>query len=332
MQGLTTRALVKRGQKYLRAKRNYFAQDFINDRRRGSNLIPDFDHFRGLFRKDAESIDRDLKSGNNNLIEGAKRKIRLAVFDDHILKRSNNKEMLAKKEARRANKSFIDPLLKNKETRAERAKQLAAERASKASQVQQQTQKAAESTVKQGVEKVAAGLAVGAKKLADKKKEQQKEFAEADYKDLDSRAKKELREYRNKLAKELNFKRNEINKKLADELTAAKNAKFGSEFEISAAKSKAHFGRNRAASEASSKARFKRLDSLGDTNSRRIQSEISINRHEAIADELRAKKALGKSLKKIGYTGLGLAGTAALAYGGKKLYDKYKKDQDSEKN
>lgn len=89
--------LSKEGQKYLRAKRNYFAQDFINDRRRGSNLIPDFDHFRGLFRKDAESIDRDLKSGNNNLIEGAKRKIRLAIFDDHTLKRSNNKEMLAKK-------------------------------------------------------------------------------------------------------------------------------------------------------------------------------------------------------------------------------------------
>lgn len=111
---------------------------------------------------------------------------------------------------------------------------------------------------------LAAGLAVGAKKLADKKKEQQKEFAEADYKDLDSRAKKELREYRNKLAKELNSKRYKINNELAD--------------------------------------------------------------------ELRAKKALGKSLKKVGYTGLGLAGTAALAYGGKKLYDKYKKDQDSEKD
>lgn len=179
---------------------------------------------------------------------------------------------------------------------------------------------------------LAAGLAVGAKKLADKKKEQQKEFAEADYKDLDSRAKKELKEYRNKLAKELNSKRNKINKELADELTAAKNAKFGSEFEISAAKSKAHFGRNRAASEVSSKARFKRLDLLGDTNRRRINSEISINHHKAIADDLRAKKALGKSLKKIGYTGLGLAGTAALAYGGKKLYDKYKKDQDSEKD
>lgn len=27
--------LSKEGQKYLRAKRNYFAQDFINDRRRG---------------------------------------------------------------------------------------------------------------------------------------------------------------------------------------------------------------------------------------------------------------------------------------------------------
>jgi hypothetical protein len=80
------------------------------------------------------------------------------------------------------------------------------------------------------------------------------------------------------------------------------------------------------------KARFRKTELLADTNSRRIQSEISINRHKAIADELRAKKALGKSLKKIGYTGLGLAGTAALAYGGKKLYDKYKKDQDSEKN
>ena len=45
--------LSKEWQKYLRAKRNYFAQDFINDRCRGPNLIPDFDHFRGLFRKDA---------------------------------------------------------------------------------------------------------------------------------------------------------------------------------------------------------------------------------------------------------------------------------------
>lgn len=191
--------LSKEGQKYLRAKRNYFAQDFINDRRRGSNLIPDFDHFRGLFRKDAESIDRDLKSGNNNLIEGAKRKIRLAVFDDHTLKRSNNKEMLAKKEARRANKSFIDPLLKNKETRAERAKQLAAERASKA----------AESTVKQGVEKVAPA------------------------------------------------------------------------------------------------------------NSKRLK----------LVEELRAKKALGQKLKKAGIIGAGVVGTAALAYGAKKLYDK-NKDKD----
>ena len=214
MQGLITRDLVKRGQKYLRAKRNYFAQDFINDRRRGSNLIPDFDHFRGLFRKDAESIDRDLKSGNNNLIEGAKRKIRLAIFDDHTLKRSNNKEMLAKKEARRANKSFIDPLLKNKETRAERAKQLVAERASKASQVQQQTQKAAESTVKQGVEKVAPA------------------------------------------------------------------------------------------------------------NSKRLK----------LVEELRAKKALGQKLKKAGMIGAGVVGTAALAYGAKKLYDKYKnKDMKEQK-
>ena len=121
---------------------------------------------------------------------------------------------MQKKEARRANKSFIDPLLKNKETRAERAKQLAAERASKASQVQQQTQKAAESTVKQGVEKVAPA------------------------------------------------------------------------------------------------------------NSKRLK----------LVEELRAKKALGQKLKRAGMIGAGLAGTAALAYGAKKLYDNNKnKDMKEQK-
>lgn len=44
------------------------------------------------------------------------------------------------------------------------------------------------------------------------------------------------------------------------------------------------------------------------------------------------KKKPMSNLKKAGYAGLGVAGAAGLAYGGKKLYDKYKKDQDSEKN
>lgn len=410
--------LSKEGQKYLRAKRNYFAQDFINDRRRGSNLIPDFDHFRGLFRKDAESIDRDLKSGNNNLIEGAKRKIRLAIFDDHTLKRSNNKEMLAKKEARRANKSFIDPLLKNKETRAERAKQLAAERASKA----------AESTVKQGVEKVApanskrlelveelrakkalgqkfkkagkvaagtalaaglvyggkklydkyknkdmkeqkefaenlpmetpkvtkekasklrdmfnrakesiknskagknaaefyakhekgvkigggvaagtalaAGLAVGAKKLADKKKEQQKEFARADYEGLNFIETFKKNYKRNRVAQELKKQRNQINKELEENL----------KYNASRAKKIANLKRTKA------------LDSIRLGETMENLANLAGSPAEAF------KKKPMSNLKKAGYAGLGVAGAAGLAYGGKKLYDKYKKDQDSEKN
>lgn len=59
-------------------------------------------------------------------------------------------------------------------------------------------------------------------------------------------------------------------------------------------------------------------------------SEESIMKHSKLADELRAKKALGKRLKKAGYVGLGVAGAAGLAYGGKKLYDKYKKNNESE--
>lgn len=50
---------------------------------------------------------------------------------------------------------------------------------------------------------LAAGLAVGAKKLADKKKEQQKEFARADYEGLSEEGAAYLREKRNKLAKNL---------------------------------------------------------------------------------------------------------------------------------
>lgn len=46
----------------------------------------------------------------------------------------------------------------------------------------------------------------------------------------------------------------------------------------------------------------------------------------------RENKALRKGLKNAGKVAVGVAGTAALAYGGKKLYDKYKKDHSSEKD
>lgn len=68
--------------------------------------------------------------------------------------------------------------------------------------------------------------------------------------------------------------------------------------------------------------RLNRLKKLKD-------SRASYNRHSEIAEKLRTKKALGKKLKKAGYVGLGVAGVAGLAYGGKKLYDKYKKDDNT---
>ena len=79
---------------------------------------------------------------------------------------------------------------------------------------------------------------------------------------------------------------------------------------------------------ARSAAFFKKL------NERKRVNDVtdSIYKHSIIADELRAKKAIGKSLKKIGMIGSGIAGTAALAVGGKKLYDKYKnKDMKEQK-
>lgn len=48
---------------------------------------------------------------------------------------------------------------------------------------------------------------------------------------------------------------------------------------------------------------------------------------EELVKNLRAKKALGKSLKRAGYVGLGVAGAAGLAVGAKKLYDRNKQAQ-----
>lgn len=71
---------------------------------------------------------------------------------------------------------------------------------------------------------LAAGLAVGAKKLADKKKEQQKEFARADYAGLSKAGKQLLKEYRTGLAKNLNEERNQINSKLAEKIKRGSSA------------------------------------------------------------------------------------------------------------
>lgn len=55
--------------------------------------------------------------------------------------------------------------------------------------------------------------------------------------------------------------------------------------------------------------------------------EVQNKGREELVKTLRAKKALGKNLKKAGYVGLGVAGAAGLAVGAKKLYDRNKASQ-----
>lgn len=142
---------------------------------------------------------------------------------------------------------------------------------------------------------LAAGLAVGAKKLADKKKEQQKEFARADYEGLNFIETFKKNYKRNRVAQELKKQRNQINKELEENL----------KYNASRAKKIANLKRTKA------------LDSIsfGETMENLLNSVGS------------SKKS---NLKKAGYAGLGVAGAAGLAYGGKKLYDKYKKNNESD--
>ncbi len=58
--------------------------------------------------------------------------------------------------------------------------------------------------------------------------------------------------------------------------------------------------------------------------------EVQNKGREELVKTLRAKKALGKNLKKAGYVGLGVSGAAGLAYGAKKLYDRNKVSQQAQ--
>ena len=59
----------------------------------------------------------------------------------------------------------------------------------------------------------------------------------------------------------------------------------------------------------------------------KVVKEVQNKGREELVKTLRAKKALGKNLKKAGYVGLGVAGAAGLAVGAKKLYDRNKQAQ-----
>ena len=62
----------------------------------------------------------------------------------------------------------------------------------------------------------------------------------------------------------------------------------------------------------------------------KVVKEVQNKGREELVKTLRAKKALGKNLKKAGYVGLGVAGAAGLAYGAKKLYDRNKVSQQAQ--
>lgn len=149
---------------------------------------------------------------------------------------------------------------------------------------------------------LAAGLAVGAKKLADKKKEQQKEFARADYEGLNFIETFKKNYKRNRVAQELKKQRNQINKELEE------NLKYN-------------------ASRAKKIANLKRTKALG---SIRLGETMENLANLAGSPAEAFKKKPMSNLKKAGYAGLGMAGAAGLAYGGKKLYDKYKKNNESD--
>jgi hypothetical protein len=149
---------------------------------------------------------------------------------------------------------------------------------------------------------LAAGLAVGAKKLADKKKEQQKEFARADYEGLNFIETFKKNYKRNRVAQELKKQRNQINKELEENL----------KYNASRAKKIANLKRTKA------------LDSIRLGETMENLANLAGSPAEAF------KKKPMSNLKKAGYAGLGVAGAAGLAYGGKKIYDKYKKNNESD--
>lgn len=157
----------------------------------------------------------------------------------------------------------------------------------------------------------------------------QKEFTRDNYRQLDFVGKKRLKEYRDGLAKGLNLKRNEINKDLADTLEGLKGMQGDEVEEVrKRIKNNAKIRRAKNLLYTHDDARRKKFDEEFKSIGREFNVEKSIKKHQELADKLRTKKALGK----VGRVAAGTALAAGLAYGGKKLYDKYKnKDMKEQK-
>lgn len=166
-----------------------------------------------------------------------------------------------------------------------------------------------------GYASMAAGAAtLGASIYDKKKKAKEKEFTRADYKGLSKNGAKELREVRNNLADALWAQRNRLSKDISDYR----------EF-IRVGQKEGNNTLKKSAQEALDAA-----SEILDLSRKSAQNQAKTARDYLLDKEANNKK----NLKKAGKIGLGVAGTAALAVGGKKLYDKKRKaakDDNTEK-
>ena len=166
-----------------------------------------------------------------------------------------------------------------------------------------------------GYASMTAGVATLGASLYDKKrKAKEKEFAKKDYEGLSKNGARELRNTRNKLAEELLEQRSKLNKDISD---YKKYYSVGQNLGNDVMKNRAQEGIDLASK-------------ISDISRKTIQNRAKTTRNYLLNKEANKKK----SLKKAGKIGLGVAGTAALAVGAKKLYDKKRKaaeDDNTEK-
>lgn len=171
------------GREYLRARRNELAQNLLTARKLGNSTSSVYRYSgKEKFRKEAEQIDKDLKSWDRQTSRSARNKIKFAVGDEKFARdwRNSRKAAYVKPEAVikqpvvQPKVSYVKPesIVKPKvvkevqnKGREELVKNLRAKKA-----LGQNLKKAG--YIGLGVAG-AAGLAVGAKKLYDRNKQAQ---------------------------------------------------------------------------------------------------------------------------------------------------------------
>lgn len=154
-----------------------------------------------------------------------------------------------------------------------------------------------------------------------------KYFARADYEGLSRSSRKLLKSKRSEYARELNKIRNLQNEELKKtDFSGGRTIRSTSNLSTSkfdnAAEAISHTGLGTDPVDNYKKHR----KMLWKLHLEQAEDASNTMREKMLERDLARKKLLRKRL---GYAALGVAGTAALAYGGKKLYDKHKKDKET---